>query len=525
MSGHSFFEFREKLTPPRAPRAAPAAPDPASSLTVSQVTKLIDKAVRGGTPASLNVRGQVSNFKHNQSSGHAYFTLKDADACISCVMFRGEFERVKFRPEDGVELLATGNVRVFAAQGKYQLYVSALQPLGQGALELAFQQLRAKLEAEGLFSADRKRKLPRYPSRILLITSRETAALQDILKVLRRYPSISLVLAHVPVQGEGCGRQIAAAVTFVNKYRSSIGNPDLILLGRGGGSLEDLWGFNDEQLARAIYASDIPVVTGIGHEVDTSIADLVADHHAHTPTEAASVATSHWQKIHELLPSIQNRLQREILGAVQNARHRLNAVTQHEIFRRPTDRLDDLRVILDDRQQSLQLAAHSRLRGYQQRLLSLNDRLQRQTPAAQLTRATATLHQSQQRLLAAVQLGLRRRREALETKAAKLAEHHPRALLKLQDSKLTGIQDRLRRAGRVDLQQRSTRVSALAVHLEALSPQRVLERGYTVTRFKKGGTIVRDAAELKDRDRIITRFHDGETESIVQDPNQPKLFE
>jgi hypothetical protein len=238
MAEPGFFDIREKLAAPRKPRGSTVAPsNPDSTLTVSQVTKLIDTALRSGTPASVNVRGEVSNFKHNQGSGHAYFTLKDTDACINCVMFRGEFERVKFRPQDGMELLATGNVRVYAAQGKYQLYVNALQPLGKGALELAFQQLRLKLEAEGLFTADRKRELPRYPTRIVIITSRETAALADILKVLRRFPWLQLIHAHVPVQGEGSAKQIAAAVAFVNGHREAIGNPDLILLGRGGGSL------------------------------------------------------------------------------------------------------------------------------------------------------------------------------------------------------------------------------------------------------------------------------------------------
>ena len=493
-------------------------------LTVSQVTKLIEKAVRAGTPASLNVRGEVSNFKHNQASGHAYFTLKDADSCINCVMFRSEFEQVKFRPQDGMELLATGNVRIFAAQGKYQLYVNALQPLGAGALELAFQQLRMKLEAEGLFAAERKRVLPRYPARLVIITSRETAALQDMLKVLRRFPWVRLTLAHVPVQGEGAGRQIAAAVAFVNRNREAIGNPELILLGRGGGSLEDLWAFNDEQLARAIFASRLPIITGIGHEVDVSIADLVADHHAHTPTEAATVAVAQWSKIHELIPAIQNRLQREIRNVNQDARHRLSAIEQHEIFRRPTDRIDDLRAVLDDRQQSLLLGIHGHLRAGQQKLQSLSDRLQRQTPATQLARGSARLEQMQRNLFAGLQGRLQQKRDELATQASQLAEHHPRGRINLEHSQLTAIADRLKRSIQIDLRQRVGRIDSLSTHLEALSPQRVLERGFTVTRLKKTGAIVRQSTDLRERDQIITRFSDGEVESTVEDKQQPKLF-
>jgi exodeoxyribonuclease VII large subunit len=525
MAEKSFFDFREQLLPPRGNKASAPAGKPESMLTVSQLTKLVDKAIRGGMPASVSVRGEVSNFAHNRGSGHAYFTLKDADACLNCVMFRGEFERLKFVPQNGMELLATGNVRVFAAQGKYQLYVNTLQPLGKGALELAFAQLRLKLETEGLFSAERKRPLPRFPSRIVIITSRETAALADMLKILRRFPWLRIILCHVPVQGESAARQITGAVAFVNQHRFAIGNPDLILLGRGGGSLEDLWAFNDEMLARAIFASQLPIITGIGHEVDVSIADLVADHHAHTPTEAASVATAHWRNVNELLAATASRLLREIRSLAQLAEHRLTAIRQHEIFRRPTDRIDDLRSRIDDRQQLLLLGMHRLLRDRQTRLQTLTDRLQRQTPAAQIARGTERLRRMQQMLLAAVQSRHRRLMETLSDAGNMLAQHHPRGVVKLQDARLGAIHDRMQRAIPIDLRQRGHRIENLSTHLEALSPQRVLERGYSVTRLKKAGTIVRSVKDLRERDRIITRFHDGEVESVVEDPQQPKLFD
>jgi exodeoxyribonuclease VII large subunit len=259
--------------------------------------------------------------------------------------------------------------------------------------------------------------------------------------------------------------------------------------------------------------------------VDVSIADLVADHHAHTPTEAARVATSHWYKIHELLPSIQNRLHREIRGVLQDAAHRLSAIEQHEIFRRPTDRINDLQLILDDRQQSLLLAIHAFMRRRQKQLQFLGDRLQRQTPAAQMARGSERLQQMQRNLLAALQARLRTQHETLSANAAMLAEHHPRGLVRFQQSRLADMNDRLGRAMRLDLRQRNDLVAALAVHLEALSPQRVLERGYTVTRMKKTGAVVRRAGELNEHDRIVTRFSNGEVESVVEDRQQPKLFE
>ena len=254
------------------------------AISVSQLTAVIDRAIKAGVPGSVLVKGEVSNFKAHAASGHLYFTLKDATACINCVMWKSDAARVKFRPTDGMELLTGGRVAVYAEQGKYQLYVTSLRPIGQGALELALRQLRARLEAEGLFAAARKKPLPPYPLNIALVTSRQTAALQDMLKVLRRFPWLRLSLFHAPVQGDGAGERIADAIAQLNASRDR--PTDVLLLARGGGSLEDLWAFNEEVVARAIAASRIPVVTGIGHEIDVSIADLVADHHAHTPTEA-----------------------------------------------------------------------------------------------------------------------------------------------------------------------------------------------------------------------------------------------
>ena len=476
MSGNGFFDVREKFKSPRAAVSSATPTRPENALSVSQVTSVIDKAIRAGVPANVEVRGEISNFNLNRASGHAYFTLKDADACLNCVMFRGEFERLKFSPQHGMEILATGSVRVFAAQGRYQLYVNNLRPLGKGALELAFQQLRAKLESEGLFDSDRKKEIPRYPTRISLVTSRQTAALQDILKVVTRFPWINASLFHVPVQGEGCGAQLAAAIDAVNRQ----GRCELILLSRGGGSLEDRWGFNDEQLARAIARSSIPVITGVGHEVDVSIADLVADHHAHTPTEAAQVATTWWRGVQDLLASLTQRMHRQIHGILHEAQHRLNAIERHEVFRRPTDRIDDLRMMLDDRQRALLQGLQNRLHGCMRQL---------------------------------------------EKTSGKLAERHPRNSVALHQARLAATQIRLARAAHNRLQSTAQTIDRLWVHLEAINPQRVLERGYTVTSLKKSQAIVRSAHDLKVHDRIITRFHDGEIESTVEDPQQPGLFD
>jgi exodeoxyribonuclease VII large subunit len=454
----SFFDFHERLA---KQRATARSPKPASiddqPLTVSQLTANIEKAIKTGVPGTVTVRGEASNVSNRQASGHLYFTLKDSAACINCVMWRDSAARLQFKLEDGLEMIAAGRVTVYAPQGRYQLQVQNLQLAGRGALELAFRQMQAKLAAEGLFAAERKKPIPRYPMRIALVTSRATAALQDMLKVLRRFPWLKLMLYHVPVQGDGSGAQIAQAITHLSRRPADAGGIDVILLARGGGSLEDLWAFNEEILARAIAASRIPIVTGIGHEVDCSISDLVADYHAHTPTEAAQVVTGYWNRAPETVRQFQMRLDRSARQAVQDSRQRLTAIERHEFLRRPLDRIQILRQLLDDRQRSIVLALGARL--------------------------------SQ-------------------------ARH-----------RVTATAPRLAVAGQSWLKIRAGRLDALDRQLHALSPQRVLNRGYTITLSKKSGEILRSSAAAKPGDRILTRFADGETESTVQDSRQLSLFE
>jgi exodeoxyribonuclease VII large subunit len=237
------------------------------------------------------------------------------------------------------------------------------------------------------------------------------------------------------------------------------------------------------------------------------------------------VATAWWRNVNDLLGSITLRLNRQMRGILQEAHHRLNAVERHEIFRRPTDRIDDLRMLLDDRQRSLRLAINDLLRSRVDKLSSLNERLQRQTPAAQLQRSSERLQQMQQNLLAAMSNRLRFASTQLEKDTARLAERHPRNKIALLRANIAADDSRLIRAMQIHLQRQSDRIAACSSHLQALSPQRVLERGYTVTRMKKTGVIIRGAKQLIERDHIITRFHDGEVESTVEDPQQPKLFE
>ena len=508
MSGMNFFEFREKLTArraePEAPapmEAAPGRPQPAP-LTVTQLTFQIDRAVRAGVPGTVLVKGEVSNFKPHRGSGHWYFTLKDAQSCLSCVMWKSDAERVRFEARDGMELLATGQVRVYQEQGKYQLYVTRLQPLGQGALELAFKQLHARLEAEGLFAMERKKPLPLYPSRIALVTSRGTAALQDMLKVFQRFPWVRLCLVNVPVQGDGAAERIADALRRISRPGARCGNVDVILLARGGGSLEDLWAFNEEIVARAVAASRIPVITGVGHEVDTSIADLVADYHAHTPTEAAQVAVMHWRKAHGDVEAHAARLHRSMRGLVQDAGRRLELIERHEAFRRPRDRVEQLRQLLDDRQRSLQLSIDGLIESLRQRIAA-----------------------TEQGLATAGNERMRRDRETLARLTAALSEQHPRHAAGLAAARVATLELQLRTVVSNCLQRQTLKVDLLARHLAAVGPEQVLRRGYSITTLKKGGKVVRSIDQVKPGDRLVTRLADGEVESTAEDKNQPGLFE
>lgn len=499
----NFFEFREKLVARRNDASVAGAPAvQPTPLTVSQLTAQIDRAIKAGVPGTVHVKGEVSNFKLHRGSGHLYFTIKDPSSCIDCVMWKSDAERLKFEPRDGMELLATGRVQVYAQRGTYQLYVTRLQPLGQGALELAFKQLHAKLAREGLFDEERKKALPTYPTRIALVTSKATAALQDMHKVLGRFPWVKLCLCHVPVQGDGSAERIADMLRRLSSPKARCGKVDVILLARGGGSLEDLWEFNEEIVARAIAASRIPLITGIGHEVDTTIADLVADYHAHTPTEAAQVAMSHWRKAGDDVAMHARRLHRAMINLVQLGRHRLESIERHEAFRRPRDRVEQLRQFLDERQRTLQTVMDDRLHDLRQRVAI-----------------------AEQGLATAGNERLRRERDRLSQLVASLSEQHPKHAVSLAATRIGALDARLRTVMKTCLKRQDLKVDLLARHLTAVGPEQVLKRGYSITTLKKGGKVVRSVHQVQPGDRLITRLADGEIESTADDKNQPGLFE
>jgi exodeoxyribonuclease VII large subunit len=507
-----------KTAPPTGPRGTEA-------LSVSQLTHLIDEVLKAVLPPVVLVKGEVSNFKPHAASGHIYFTLKDSEACIDCVMWRSDAARLKFDVSDGLEVLADGRVAVYPQRGKYQLYVETLQPLGQGALELAFKQLRAKLEREGLFLPERKKPLPEFPSRVVIVTGAQTAALQDVLKVLRRFPWVKLFVYPVPVQGDGAGERIAGALAHLNRTAGAIGGADLILLARGGGSLEDLWAFNEETVARAIASSKIPVVTGIGHEVDTSIADLVADYFAHTPTEAAQVISRNWRTAPEVVESSALRLGRELRNVMAHARGRLAAVERHEAFRRPLDRVRSLQQHLDHQQTTLRHLVAAAVRVAQWRVGELHARLEQVGPAFVVSRFRSRLADAQRRLARGASARLFRSHEHVARLNTDFVRLDPRHRIRVLDERLRTLQCRLNCAAGVLQRRRGERVESLARFLHAVGPEQVLRRGYSITTRKKGGAILRSAGDVRPGERLVTRFSDGQVESVAEDPTQPKLFD
>lgn len=290
------------------------------------------------------VSGELSNFKNHRPSGHWYFTIKDAYSSLKCVMFRSKAEQVQFRPQDGMKVLLRGSLRIYERDGNIQFYAEEMQPSGLGALYLAFEQLKQRLAEEGLFDASRKQAIPRFPRSVGIVTSPTGAALRDILNIIqRRHPNISWILAPAAVQGESAPHEVAQAIKQLNRY----GQVDVLIVGRGGGSIEELWAFNTEEVARAIAVSRIPVISAVGHETDTTIADYVADLRAPTPSAAAELAVPIWQELKTDVKKLSDRLQNAMSGHLDIKRQQLLSVASKGPLQDPYWRIDQNRQRLD----------------------------------------------------------------------------------------------------------------------------------------------------------------------------------
>lgn len=332
--------------------------------------------------SAVFIRGEISNYKL-YPSGHHYFSLKDANGAIRCVMFKGNAFRLRFRPENGMKVIAFGRISVFPRDGAYQLYCADMTPDGIGDLHVAFEQLKAKLQAQGLFSQERKKPLPKYPHRIAIVTSSAGAALRDMLRILRkRYPLCEVKLLAVRVQGEEAPREIAAAIRYANRFRVA----DLIITGRGGGSIEDLWAFNDERVAYAIAESEIPVISAVGHEPDVTISDFVADLRAATPSNAAELAVPDQLELRQQLDAKRSLLLTLMQKKLKQERQAVSSLASARSLRSPINYLNDQRLRLDYTHRRLGAASTALLNQNREQFVRLTAKLDAMSPLKVLGR-------------------------------------------------------------------------------------------------------------------------------------------
>ena len=413
------------------------------------------------------VEGEISNLRPAES-GHLYFTLKDESAQVRMVMFRSQARLLRFRPENGMHVIARGRITVYDARGELQLSTEYLEPKGAGALQVAFEQLKARLEAEGLFDAGRKKPLPALPRAIGVVTSPRAAALRDILNILRRrHESANVLIFPAQVQGESAAAEVSAGVRYFNQAR----NVEVIIVARGGGSVEDLAAFNDEALARAVAASHIPVISAVGHETDFTIIDFVADLRAPTPSAAAELVIRSRQEIEEQAEGLRLRLARATRYHLLLLRQQLTELAQHGAFGRMTDAIARRQQRVDDLVYRLATAERALL-GQQRRRLDLA--------------SAGVRHHDLRRVLAGVRRDLQARLAALVA------------------------------SGRAQLLRHRSRLEQLEARLQGLSPLNILDRGYALV-FDAQGKLIKDAAQVQSGEQIRARLANGELSATVKE--------
>ena len=445
----------------------PVLPTQRRIWTVRDLVIDIRQQVEGGYP-DLWVEGEISNYRA-APSGHVYFTLKDGEAQLPVVLFRRQATLLRFRPADGLAVLVRGRISIYESRGQLQLIAETLEPRGAGALQLAFEQLKARLLAEGLFDADRKRPLPAFPRCVGIITSPTGAVIRDIVNVARRrHARLNLLVYPATMQGTTCCSTVAAGIRYFNQNPGLV---DVIILARGGGSIEDLSGFNDESLARAIAASEIPIVSAIGHETDFTIADFVADLRAPTPSAAAELVTAAQHRIEERIEALTARVHRAGRFHLLSARQRYARLSSESVLNRLRDTISRRDQRIDELGLRLEAAASRRLHLNTQRLATLTDRLRRQNISVRIATTQRRLQAATERLL----------RTATRTVSAN-----------------------------------QTRLDRSTTRLEALSPLAVLSRGYALV-YAENGILLRSAADTSPGETIRARLAEGTLTAKVSD--------
>lgn len=439
-------------------------PNSSAIFTVSRLNQTV-RLLLEQEMGQVWIRGEISNFSQ-PSSGHWYFTLKDNTAQVRCAMFRNSNNRVTFRPQNGQQVVVRANMTLYEPRGDYQIIVESMQPDGAGLLQQQYEQLKQRLQEEGLFSPDHKQSLPSPARQLGLITSKTGAALHDVLQVLqRRDPSLPVIIYPTAVQGIDAPLQIVRAIELANLRREC----DVLIVGRGGGSLEDLWSFNDERVARAIFASKIPIVSAVGHETDITIADFVADLRAPTPSAAAELVS---------------RNQTELLRQLQA------------------------------QQQRMEMAMDYYLAQCSQQITRLQHRLQQQHPQLRLARQQNLLERLRQRLLTATENHLRRGSQQQQRLASRLNQQQPQQRIHRAQSQLLQLEHRLTQLVSAQLSESKQRFGSAVAQLEGVSPLATLSRGYSVT-TADDGKVLKKTNQVKSGDKLTTRLDDGWVESQV----------
>ncbi|GIN60590.1 exodeoxyribonuclease 7 large subunit [Robertmurraya siralis] len=435
-------------------------------LTVAALTKYIKRKFDADPHLQgVHVKGEISNFKQH-SSGHMYFTLKDDKARILAVMFSSDARAMKFIPENGMKVLITGNITVYEQSGQYQIYVKNMQPDGIGELYLAYEQLKEKLEKEGLFSPAHKKPLPKYPKTIGVITSPTGAAVRDIITTIkRRYPVASILIFPAIVQGDQAPNSIVNAIKTANE----MDEVDCLIVGRGGGSIEELWAFNEEIVVRAIYTSTLPIISAVGHETDFTIADFVADMRAPTPTGAAELAVPHVDELMERILTRQTRMLRVMKERVHYAQERLKRIERSYAFRYPR-------------------------RAYEQKM-------------EQVDRAT-------ERLVKGAEKQFLTQKEAYLNLNRRIERHKPRELLKEAREQHEKAEKQMNRVMTAILADKQKDFRQMLTTLEALSPLKVMERGYSLV-YDDSGKLVKSVNDFSKEDQLTVRMSDGSIQCQV----------
>lgn len=444
-------------------------------LSVAEITGTVRRLLEERV-GSVWVTGEISNLRA-QSSGHIYFSLKDANAQLACVCFRDDARSTRHLLADGRKVVLKGNLTVYEARGQYQLIITSVEVEGVGALQVAFEQLKQKLAAEGLFAPERKRPIPELVQGLGIVTSPTGAAIRDVLHVIeRRHRGLEMILAGCRVQGQGAGDEIARSIIRLNDWAARGNRLDVILVTRGGGSLEDLWAFNEEVVARAIFDSEVPVVSAVGHEIDFTISDFVADLRAATPSAAAELLTE--------------GMMRRCEWARESAEHLFDLIREH---------------LAKEREQ----------------LSWLCERLVRVHPRRVLNERWQRLDELQTSLVRCTRKELRREQLRVLNSVQRLARVKPSRIVSLQRQVAEELMQRLREVARHGVEAYSQRLQVAEARLRLLSPQHVLERGFSITRDAKTGKVIRDSDEVRDGQKLRTKLAKSEVISTVQsDKNQ-----